>query len=106
MVNFTENGDFIIKWSAKTVGKFDNGLRIGKWNYYHENGKKSQVSIYLNGKKHGIWKVYDKNGNLTIKQEWSEGVAVIDTTRSDNIYENLKIDGYDIKPISIDPNTD
>ena len=107
------NGIFHGKWKfyypsgqLQTVGKFDNGLRIGKWNYYHENGKKSQTSIYLNGKKHGIWKVYDENGNLTIEQEWNEGVAIRDTTRSNNIFEDIKIDGYDIKPITIDPNLD
>ena len=107
------NGKFHGKWKfyypsgqLQTVGKFDNGLRIGKWNYYHENGKKSQTSIYLNGKKHGIWKVYDENGNLTIEQEWNEGVAIRDTTRLNNIFEDIKIDGYDVKPIIIDPNLD
>jgi antitoxin component YwqK of YwqJK toxin-antitoxin module len=107
------NGKFHGKWKfyypsgqLQTVGKFDNGLRIGTWNYYHENGKKSQVSRYLKGKKHGAWKVYDEDGGLTLEQEWSEGVAVIDTTRSNNIFQDLKIDGYDIKPITIDPNLD
>ena len=107
------NGQFHGKWKfyypsgqLQTVGKFDNGLRIGTWNYYHENGKKSQVSRYLKGKKHGAWKVYDEDGGLTLEQEWSEGVAVIDTTRSNNIFQDLKIDGYDIKPITIDPNLD
>ena len=107
------NGKFHGKWKfyyptgqLQTVGKFDNGLRVGKWNYYHENGKKSQTSIYLNGKKNGIWKVYDENGNLTIEQEWNEGVAVRDTTRLNNIFEDIKIDGYDVKPIIIDPNLD
>ena len=107
------NGKFHGKWrfyypngQLETVGKFDNGLRIGTWNYYHENGKKSQVSRYLNGEKHGVWKVYDENGNLTLEQEWSEGVAVIDTTRSNNIDMDIKIDGYDVKPILVDPNSD
>ena len=90
----------------ETKGKFNNGVRIGKWNYYHENGLKSGISKYLNGKKHGVWKVYDENGNLTTEQEWNEGVAVIDTTRLNNNYQDIKIDGYDVKPILIDPNSD
>ena len=106
------NGKFHGKWKfyypngqLETVGKFDNGLRIGVWNYYHENGKKSQVSTYLNGVKHGVWKVYDDNGNLTVEQEWSEGVSVIDTNRLKNDYQDIKIDGYDVKPILVDPNS-
>ena len=51
-------------------------------------------------------KVYDENGNLTIEQEWNEGVAIRDTTRLNNIFEDIKIDGYDVKPIIIDPNLD
>ena len=55
------------KWSTRNKREI-NGVRIGKWIYYHENGLKSQISRYLNGKKHGVWKVYDENGNLTIEQ--------------------------------------
>ena len=106
-------GKFHGKWKffypngqLETIGNFDNGLRIGVWNHYYENGKKSQVSTYLNGEKHGVWKVYDDNGNLTVEQEWSEGVSVIDTNRLKNDYQDIKIDGYDVKPILVDPNSD
>ena len=107
------NGKFHGKWKfyfpnsqLETVGKFDNGLRVGVWNYYHENGKKSQVARYINGKKHGVWEVYDENGDLVVEQEWIEGIAIEDTTRLDNIFQDIKIDGYEVKPIIVDPNSD
>ena len=107
------NGKFHGKWrfyypsgQLETVGKFDNGLRIGTWNYYHENGKKSQVARYINGKKHGVWEVYDENGDLIVEQDWVEGIVVTDTTRLDNIDQDIKIDGYEVKPILVDPNSD
>ena len=106
-------GKFHGKWKffypngqLETIGNFDNGLRVCTWFYYYSNGNKSQISIYDKGKKNGIWKVYDENGNLTFEQEWSEGVAVIDTNRLKNDYQDIKIDGYDVKPILVNPNSD
>ena len=107
------DGKFHGKWKfyypngqLETVGKFDNGLRVGVWDYFHENGKKSQVARYINGKKNGVWEVYDENGNLIVEQEWIEGIAVEDTTRLDNNFQDIKIDGYEVKPILVDPNSD
>ena len=33
-------------------------------------------------------------------------MAVIDTNKLNNDYQDIKIDGYDVKPILIDPNSD
>jgi antitoxin component YwqK of YwqJK toxin-antitoxin module len=106
-------GKFHGKWKfyfengqLETVGNFDNGLRIGKWNYYYQNGEKSQISVYLNGKKHGIWKVFDQDGKITSEHEWKDGVAIIDTTKSDNTELDIKIPGYKVTPITKEPNSD
>lgn len=106
-------GKFHGKWKfyfpngqLETVGRFNKGLRVGKWNYYYENGLKRQISKYLNGKKHGVWKVFDKDGNLTVQQEWKDGVAVIDTSNQNNEQLDIKIDGYEVTPILVDPNLD
>ena len=107
------NGKFHGKWKfyypngqLETVGKFDNGLRVGKWDYYHENGNKSQISRYSNGKKNGLWKVFDQNGKITGEYEWKDGVAIIDTTKSDNTELDIKIPGYEVTPITKEPNSD
>ena len=107
------NGKFHGKWKfyypngqLETVGKFDNGLRVGKWDYYHENGNKSQISRYSNGKKNGLWKVFDQNGKITGEYEWKDGVAIIDTTKSDNTELDIKIPGYEVTPITKEPNLD
>ena len=42
---------------------------------------------------------------ILLSNRWNEGVAVLDTTRLNNNYQEIKIDGYD-KPILIDPNSD
>ncbi|MBT5188103.1 MAG: hypothetical protein HOM01_14945 [Kordiimonadaceae bacterium] len=106
-------GRFHGKWrfyypngQLETVGKFDNGLRVGKWDYYHENGNKSQISRYSNGKKNGLWKVFDQNGKITGEYEWKDGVAIIDTTKSDNTELDIKIPGYEVTPITKEPNSD
>ena len=97
---YYENGQL----ESKRIWK--DGTFNGPSEYYHENGKKSQVARYLKGEKHGVWKVYDENGNITVEQEWSEGVSVIDTNRLKNDYQDIKIDGYDVQPILVDPNSD
>ena len=95
--------DYYKSGGKKSEGKI---LKIDLWIYYHENGKKSQVARYINGKKHGVWEVYDENGDLVVEQEWIEGIAIEDTTRLDNIFQDIKIDGYEVKPIIVDPNSD
>jgi len=102
-----KEGKFHGKWkfyfpngNLETIGKFQDGLRIGKWKYFYADGNLKQISMYKDGEKHGIWKVYDQEGNLTVKQEWENGIAVIDSTK--NTQPELKIEGYDVTPIKND----
>ena len=103
-----KEGKFSGKWKfyypngqVQTVGKFDDeGNRNGKWNYYFDNGQLNQIAYYANGKKDGFWKVYNEKGDVIIEQEWDNGNMVVDTTQSPKI--ELKIEGYDVKPIKID----
>ena len=50
--------------------------------------------------------MFDKDGNLTVRQEWKDGIAVIDTSDQNNEPLDIKIDGYEVKPILVDPNLD
>tara|TARA_B110000003_G_C16640282_1_gene529916 strand:- start:2049 stop:2537 length:489 start_codon:yes stop_codon:yes gene_type:complete len=102
------NGKFHGQWifyytngELETKGRFDNGLRIGEWKYFHENGNLKQISVYDNGKKNGIWRSYDIDGNINGEQEWKNDLAIIDSSKVKSSIE-IKIPGYDVKPIQID----
>ena len=74
----------------------ENGLKIGYWSYYHNNGnikskgkykivpiKDSEElfmidfdesdSVLLKSVKDGLWKEYSKNGNIIIYEYWEDG---------------------------------
>ena len=57
-------------------------------------------------KKDGIWKVFDENGQLIFEQEWKDGSAVKDSTMQNNKPFDIKIEGYDVKPLYVNPNSD
>ena len=61
-------------YSKKASGNYKDGVKIGKWVYYHENSTVEQEGQYLQGKPHGIWKWYFDNGQLLRKEEFTKGV--------------------------------
>ena len=64
------------KGEYRETGTYEQGVKIGVWTYYHENGKK-RLELNLKGpNEHGIV-VYYKNGNKnyggTVKEGQREG---------------------------------
>ncbi len=67
--------------AAKTKIKFqgeqdENKERHGKWVYYFENGKESNVSFYKHGVLHGFMQVKRANGALYYHGDFEDGEKV------------------------------
>ena len=45
-------------------GEFKNGLRVGEWKTWHQNGVLSSTTEYSNGLRCGKYSRYNENGNL------------------------------------------
>lgn len=46
---YTEKyGDSTSKWQQYQIAKYVNEIPVGKWEYYHPNGKLKEVGIYCN----------------------------------------------------------
>ena len=73
------NHDFCVECIWGTSSR-----KIGKWKYYHENGKLKMEGEY-NGLdnsvedwdvRYGVWKTYDKTGKLSNKLTYKNGEIV------------------------------
>jgi antitoxin component YwqK of YwqJK toxin-antitoxin module len=58
-----DHGDWIFYFSAeipRTKGSFNRGIRIGKWEYYYQNGNPWKINYYDSlGNKTGKWITYN-----------------------------------------------
>lgn len=71
-----QHGDCEDKWSSgqkRAHGRMENGLKEGRWVYFHKNGKLWGGGLYKNGKKEGHWVVNYENGSVLIEEKYSEG---------------------------------
>jgi antitoxin component YwqK of YwqJK toxin-antitoxin module len=91
---------YYLNGEVETSGFFENGERVGEWFYYHNNGRVKANLNYLNGKPHGLWKTMDENGLIIVEEEWINGIKQLDSIN--NPFNNVKIDGYEVKPTIID----
>ena len=91
---------YYLNGEVETSGFFENGERIGEWFYYHNNGRVKANLNYLNGKPHGLWRTMDENGLVILEEEWINGIKQLDSIN--NPFNNVKIDGYEVKPTIID----
>jgi len=61
--------------SREKINRKDkNGLKQGKWKFFHPNGSVMLEGIYRNDKKNGFFKEYDKDGNLVIVEKYLDGL--------------------------------
>jgi len=59
----------------ESVGEMDGTKRIGKWLYYHTDGKTvMSEENYINGKLSGIYKTYFSTGKLTELGHYKDGL--------------------------------
>lgn len=76
-------------------GITSGGKKIGKWEFFHDNGNLSAEGQYKDGKNEGEWRYYDENGVLTVianfKEDQLNGLfTIIDDYYSSKIITNMK----------------
>ena len=59
--------------TLKAKGPFRNGLREGKWIFYHANGKRKAEGSFLHGKQDGEWRLYAKSGRKVSEGRYVAG---------------------------------
>ena len=55
-------------------GRFENGVKIGEWAFYHDNGQLHSKGSFRNGVHIGEWIFYHDNGQLWKKVTFKNGV--------------------------------
>jgi len=67
--------DFYRSGSLKAEGNYANGIKVGKWTYYHKNGKVEQTGLYDNeGRPKGNWVWYYSSGNILREEAYFNGL--------------------------------
>jgi antitoxin component YwqK of YwqJK toxin-antitoxin module len=75
-----ENDGHYTEWYAPPghqkmeEGDFVDGMRQGKWNLWHENGKLRRTENFLNGKLEGSWKQYRDDGTLESEESYKNNL--------------------------------
>lgn len=66
---------FTIKGLLESEGEMKGKDRIGKWNYYHKDGKNKMIEEnYENGQLNGEYKIFYVNGKLTKLAHYKDGL--------------------------------
>lgn len=65
------------------VGRFQNGVEHGQWDYYYENGTRKYVEHWENGQEHGLHLDYAPDGQVYRELHYEHGrlVRTVDRTR-------------------------
>jgi antitoxin component YwqK of YwqJK toxin-antitoxin module len=67
--------NYYLNGELKSKGSYENGKKVGKWEYYYQNGKLEQIGFYdKNGKYTGEWKWFYDNGQMLRKEEFRRGL--------------------------------
>jgi antitoxin component YwqK of YwqJK toxin-antitoxin module len=56
-------------------GNILNGLRDGKWTYWHENGQIRELGNYKDGRDEGKWTIWFDNGRKQFEAYYKDGKA-------------------------------
>ena len=68
--------EFYPTGEIKADGVYENGKRIGLWNFYHQNGKQEQVGKYVKGKPDGSWRWFYESGNILREEVFEKGIPI------------------------------
>ena len=70
---YSEEGNKFGEGKIKTYEGLKKIDKIGKWTYFHTNGKIESVGEYYDCYKKGLWNYYDEKGNLIheINEKWN-----------------------------------
>ena len=58
------------------VGRFQNGVEHGEWNYYYENGTRKFTEHWENGLEHGVHIDYAPDGQVYREMYYEKGKLV------------------------------
>jgi antitoxin component YwqK of YwqJK toxin-antitoxin module len=72
------NGEWKLYFNTgelKAEGKYVDGIKVGKWTYYHKNGKVEQTGVYdKQGRPRGEWVWYYPSGNILREEAYLDGL--------------------------------
>ena len=83
--------------------KLKNGDKVGKWDYFFENGDVLKEEEYKNGKLNGLFRQFYPNGNISIGGDYKDGLKTGPWTYLrengeilifESEYKEGKLDGY------------
>lgn len=64
------------------VGRFQNGVEHGVWEYFYENGTRKYTETWENGKEHGVHYDYAPDGQVYRELHYEHGKLVKEVDRS------------------------
>lgn len=64
------------------VGRFENGVEHGTWEYFYENGIRKYTETWENGKEHGVHYDYAADGQIYRELHYEHGRLVKEVDRS------------------------
>jgi antitoxin component YwqK of YwqJK toxin-antitoxin module len=64
------------------VGRFENGVEHGLWEYYYENGTRKYTESWANGKEHGVHLDYSPDGQVYRELHFENGRMVKEVDRT------------------------
>jgi antitoxin component YwqK of YwqJK toxin-antitoxin module len=79
-------------------GQYKDGKQVGKWTFWHENGKESRTVNYTNGQPDGTWDIRNADGAVVAKRSYKAGKrdgtwVVYDKTGKQTLREEAYDDG-------------
>ena len=72
-------------------GKYIKGLKDGRWSFWSEKGKLSEIQTWRSGVKHGLYIKNDSLGNLFFKANYKRGSLNGRATQRDSSGRIIKI---------------
>ena len=55
-------------------GRLKNGVRNGKWIFWHKNGAVHQEQLWVNGSQQGEFSYWHENGQKAVKKVYKDGI--------------------------------
>jgi antitoxin component YwqK of YwqJK toxin-antitoxin module len=54
-------------------GQYKDGKQVGKWTFWHENGKESRSVNFTKGQPDGTWEIFNAEGAVIAKRSYKAG---------------------------------
>jgi antitoxin component YwqK of YwqJK toxin-antitoxin module len=67
---------YYLNGQLEYVGRFQNGVEHGEWNYYYENGTRKFTEHWENGLEHGVQIDYAPDGQVYREMTYDHGKLI------------------------------